>query len=280
MRAEPFTAEAPGGPAFPCRRIGEGPPLVLVPGLAQPAALFGTLPRTLARRGRTCLTYDPPGLGEAPERGRPWSFAEASADLAALLDAAGLERADLLGVSLGGKVALHFAAEQPDRVARLFLFGAEATGGPRARAVLALLGALFEALDGEALREAVVPLLFGAPFLAAKDPAYVRSLVPPAGARARHVARDQIRAAAALDPALLLPRVRAEVRLFAGGEDLLVRPSEVAETAARLPAATWRLIPEAGHSLLLEAPGPCLEALAPGGGRDSPPAGPPPTMPA
>jgi pimeloyl-ACP methyl ester carboxylesterase len=73
------------------------------------------------------VRYDLRGYGRSsrPEAGRPYSHVD---DLGAVMDAAGLDRAALVGCSMGGTVALDFALTHPDRVTALVLVAAGASG--------------------------------------------------------------------------------------------------------------------------------------------------------
>src|SRR6185295_8912134 len=86
-------------------RDGDGPGVVLVPGLGAGARLFGTLPRRFARAGFTCAAVDPVGLPPSSPLPGEWSFAEAAQDVLAVARALPSPVA-LVGTSLGGKVAL------------------------------------------------------------------------------------------------------------------------------------------------------------------------------
>ena len=101
-------------------RTGDGPPLVLLHCLGVDHRLW---PIALAGRERECtlLTYDFPGHGESAVPAAPYGIADLSAQLAAILDRAGVARAAVAGISLGGLVAQHFAASFPARVDRLVL---------------------------------------------------------------------------------------------------------------------------------------------------------------
>lgn len=98
---------------------GEGPGVVLLhPGLWDSRVWdeqFGVFSRTYR-----VLRYDLRGYGSSsrPEPGRPYSHV---ADLAAVMDAAGVDRAALIGNSMGGRVAIDFALTHPGRVAALIL---------------------------------------------------------------------------------------------------------------------------------------------------------------
>ena len=72
---------------------------------------------------------DLPGFGESDPMPAGWGFAELSAFLAPLLDALALPRASLVGVSMGGGVALGFALQAPHRVERMALIEVRALMG-------------------------------------------------------------------------------------------------------------------------------------------------------
>ncbi len=86
---------------------------------------------------RTYLRYDMRGCGLSDRDVTDFSLTARVSDLEAVVDAAGLDRFDLLGISGGGSVAIAYAARHPDRVAHLVLYGAYARGrgmrGPRTR---------------------------------------------------------------------------------------------------------------------------------------------------
>ena len=94
------------------------PPLLLLHGLASNRTLWDFVWDDLAA-GRRAIRYDLRGFGgsvavsDAPFRH--------SKDLVGLLDALEIERCDILGVSLGGSVALNFALDHPGRIRRLAL---------------------------------------------------------------------------------------------------------------------------------------------------------------
>lgn len=84
----------------------------------------------LARLGerRTLVRYDPRGNGLSDWEVEDLSFEMNVADLEAVVDAAELDRFDLLGISQGGAVAIAFAQRHPERVRKLVLYGAFVRG--------------------------------------------------------------------------------------------------------------------------------------------------------
>jgi pimeloyl-ACP methyl ester carboxylesterase len=107
------------------REWGEGPPLVLVPGLAGGYELLGPLARALARHFRV-ISYQLRGEDDCFALRRPFGIRDLVEDLAEFLDWHGLESPALLGVSFGGVLALEFAARFPYRLEQLVVQGAGA----------------------------------------------------------------------------------------------------------------------------------------------------------
>lgn len=97
---------------------GDGPPLILIPGAGGDRATWDALWSRLAT-GRRCVRYDLRGCGES-EDSTATGFRHVD-DLVAVLDELGIDRADIVGVSMGGRIAIDFALEHPDRVGRVVL---------------------------------------------------------------------------------------------------------------------------------------------------------------
>lgn len=107
-----------------------GPPVLFLHGAGLDAAGLSLGSAMIALAG-SCQVFAPdlPGFGESDPMPPDWGFAELSAFLTPLLDALGLPRASLVGVSMGGGVALGFALEAPHRVDRLALIDSACLDG-------------------------------------------------------------------------------------------------------------------------------------------------------
>jgi pimeloyl-ACP methyl ester carboxylesterase len=97
---------------------GAGDPLVLLHGGFGAGELLGPLTAALAA-GRRVITVDLQGHGHTGDIDRPLLPEHMADDIAALIAHLGLERADVMGYSLGGTVALRTAIQHPERVRRL-----------------------------------------------------------------------------------------------------------------------------------------------------------------
>ncbi len=244
------------------REWGAGPPLLLLHGFTGCAALWQPHAVRWAARFRV-IGLDLLGHGDsaAPADPARYALAHALADLAALLDALDVSSCALLGYSMGGRLALAFALEHPERVRALVLESASAgieDAGERAARARddAALAARIER-DGVA---AFVDDWMAQPLFASQA-----GLGPAVRAAARsqrlqnsvHGLANALRGlGAGAQPSYWdrLGRLTLPTLLLAGERDAKFRALAVA-MQARLPAAHLEVIPGAGHATHLENPG-------------------------
>jgi pimeloyl-ACP methyl ester carboxylesterase len=112
------------GLAIAYERFGEGPPLVLLHGLACGQRMWRRQVAALAQRYQV-IVYDMRGHGasDAPDDPAQYSAEHLARDFIALLDALGIAKAHVVGFSLGGGPALALALRHPQRVGALVLAG-------------------------------------------------------------------------------------------------------------------------------------------------------------
>lgn len=234
---------------------GSGPPVVLVPGIGSGMKLFGTLPKRFAREGMACVTFDPVGVEPSSALAtETYDFADAAADLIAVLDATGIDAAHLVGTSLGGKVALAAAAQHQARVLSLTMLASSAVLSPRARWVYRFFETVAARLDGDDFGAAVAPFLLGRTFHASRPQVVedmVRAIRPTPMRRQLMVA--QARALQTYRGEELARAWGGRTLCVAGEEDTLTAVAEVRATAALFAQARLLAIGNAGHSLLLES---------------------------
>jgi 3-oxoadipate enol-lactonase len=148
----PDSVDGPAGP-IAYRRTGRGHPLVLLHSLALDGRMWGPYAARLAPHFDV-IAPDARGHGGSGWDGRPFDTADLAADLAALLDGLGLASAHVLGMSMGGSVAIEFAGTHQARVDRLVLADTTAWYGETA----------LEAWTGRAERAVALPRRRQVPF--------------------------------------------------------------------------------------------------------------------
>ncbi len=105
---------------------GQKPPVVLVHGFLMDHRMFDPIAAALADAFRV-IRYDTRGFGQTRWDGRRFTFYDAVADCAGLLDHLGIERATIGGMSRGGYMALRFALVHPERTRALILMSTRAS---------------------------------------------------------------------------------------------------------------------------------------------------------
>jgi proline iminopeptidase len=253
------------------RALGDGPPLVCLPGgPGRTCEYFGDLGGL--SRSRQLIMPDIRGTGESADACDPLSYRcdRLAGDVEALRAHLGLDRMDLLGHSAAGNLATLYAAAYPERVAHLILLtpGLEAVGveetGEQWRAVLArrsaepwypaALAAVEKAEAGDESaenRRAYMPFLYGRWDDAAQD--HVDAGVSE---RSRPV-RDGFGAPGAFNPAATreaLGRLAAPVLVYAGELDAGPAPESAAAGACLFANATVTVQPGAAHFPWLDDP--------------------------
>ncbi len=198
-----------------------------------------------------CLVYDCRGQGRSDKPDQIYETAQHAADLAGLLDALGVARAHLVGLSNGGAACLTFAAAQPERVQSLTVAGAYAAVDTILRAKLFSWIRAMEAGGSPVRFDVALPWVWGGAFLAEKYEALQ-------GFREKGVnlpqapARNLIAGALVHDCRAGLPTITAPTLVIVGEDDVLTPPKLAREIAAGVPHGELQIMPECGHAAALE----------------------------
>jgi pimeloyl-ACP methyl ester carboxylesterase len=111
-----------------CYKIrGNGQPLIAITGFNSAQNTLFTLARAFAKYYRV-VTFDNRGIGGSDKPTGPYSMSMMASDTIGLMDFLGIDRAHLLGGSMGGMIAQHIAIDHPQRVDKLILFSTSADG--------------------------------------------------------------------------------------------------------------------------------------------------------
>jgi pimeloyl-ACP methyl ester carboxylesterase len=234
------------------------PAVVFIHGAALDHSVWQWQTRYLAHHGFSVLAVDLPGHGRSP--GAPRESVEAAAEwIVALLDAASLDKAALVGESMGALIALHTALSRPDRVSKIALLGA-ATPMPVGDAFMAAArDSSPAALDMQTtwghsrqaqLRQSPIP---GLSLMGAS-----RRLTGRAKPGVQHV---DLRACNGYRPDVAAIRaLRVPTLVIAGKRDQMTQFKAGKALAGEIPGASFVAL-DAGHSMMNEAPRETLKAL-------------------
>ena len=150
-------------------RSGDGPALVMLHCLGMTHHLWDCLGGLADRH--TLISYDLPGHGETALPAHPYGIEELSDQLAAVLRREGIARAHIMGISLGGLIAQHFAATEPAMVDRLVLCDTTPRYTDEARANWAVRAAAARRDGAASLLPMIEKIWFTPGFVASEPPA-------------------------------------------------------------------------------------------------------------
>ena len=237
-------------------RRGAGQPVVLIQGLGLPAAMWLGLTGGLVKSGHLVVSPDNRGTGASDAPRVPYCMAGLAADTAAVMDHAGVERALVVGLSLGGMIAQRLCLDHPRLVGGMVL-AATTCGVPLGRPVrLRVVLEMLRALSGS--RESVrrIRRLLVHPDTLARDPNLFSVWDRTMSAAAPRMAGvlGQMAAAASHSTCLRLKQIACPVEVITGDSDVIVPPANSRTLARRIPDARLTLVPRAGHAFPLEDP--------------------------
>ncbi len=233
-----------GGEWVEVTEMGQGDPIVLVPGLAGGCKLLGPLAHLLAR-GHRVITYDLRGDRFPTGTARPRELGDLAGDLGMLIEQLGLERPAVFGVSFGAAIALEFAIEQPERLGALILQGVEARfrttlGATIARRVLER----FPLPSDNRFVNQFFNLLHGGK----PEPGpLVDFVVARCWETDQSVMAQRIALLETFDVGDRLWRIDVPTLVLAGSRDVIVPPERQRALASAIPGACLEILDGAGH---------------------------------
>ncbi len=231
--------------------MGDGPPLLVLTGYAMTSEMWdAAFIRELAAL-RKVILMDNRGLGPSPlGEGRGISLRRMALDAEAVLDFMAIDRADVLGWSMGGMIAQELALMRPDRVRSLVLVASAADIGP-------LLPALdrMKAMGSEEIRQAMFP----AEWIARHVEAHKRIGLRPRPPDVRVIQGQEAAMRQWEGTAERLADLRAPVLIVAGGRDWVCPPEAGRVMYERLEARTdapviLQIVGQGGHWMMHQFP--------------------------
>jgi 3-oxoadipate enol-lactonase len=233
---------------------GRGEPLLLVMGFGGDHLAWGFQVPVFSERYRV-IAFDNRGAGQSSVPDVPYTTPMMAGDAVGLLDALGIERAHVLGVSMGGMIAQELALAHPGRVRSLQLHCTYA----RPDRYMSWLMEAWRSVRTRATPEEwlrTVALWLFSPVTFQERPEFVETIIQ-AGLANPHPFTltgfvrqgDAVRGHDALDR---LPALRCPTLVSVADDDILVPPRFARALAAAIPGAELRTVAGAGHCYFWE----------------------------
>jgi pimeloyl-ACP methyl ester carboxylesterase len=231
---------------------GSGRPLLLVAGIPAIASDWAPLAERLSN-SRRAIAYDNRGSGASTVTPGPYTTAGLATDAIGLLDALGIGRADVFGMSLGGMIAQELALGWPERVDRLVL-GCTHCGLPHAARPEREAGRAFamETDDWAERMRALAPFAFSPGI----DGDVLERFVAKKAAdvQAPEGYSGQIQAVLAHDSYDRLPGIDRPTLIVTGDSDRVIPGASSDVLHERIPGSRLEVVAGAGHLFFLERP--------------------------
>jgi len=238
----------------------DAPVVALLNGVLMNTAGWGYQTPVLARRYRVLL-HDCRGQGQSDHPAGPYSMRQHADDFVALLDALGIARAHIAGISYGGEIAQWLGMYYPERMDSLFLSSTVSEVRPLLRAKVEAWVAAAERRDGAMLYRVSVTDNFSELWLAA-HPGWAEASIPRYEQLDFEAVSNLCRAFLEIAWTEDLTRITAPTLVVVGERDTLKPLEPYSRLLVRqIPGAQLLILSNAGHVCCMETPGAWNAAL-------------------
>jgi len=239
---------------------GGGDPLLLIMGLGYSHDMWNRTLPVVSERYRT-ISFDNRGVGRSDVPPGPYQIPTMAADAAAVMDSAGVERAHVFGISMGGMIAQEFALRYPNRVRSLILGctthgGAEAVAADAEVITTLMARGMMSAEDGI---RAMIPFIYDASTSRQRieEDLEIRARTyPSAGGYFA-----QIQGIMAFNSRSRLSELKVPTLVIHGESDRLIPPENGSLIARLIGGARLLMIPGASHIFPTDQPEISHEAI-------------------
>jgi 3-oxoadipate enol-lactonase len=247
------TVQAGDGTVIYYETWGRGEPLLLVSGLATDLRIWACQRLVFGRRFR-CIALDNRGSGRSGKPPGPYTLEQMADDAVAVLDAEGVERAHVLGHSMGSYVVQVMAVQHPDRLRSLTLAGTACRHQPWRLDLLTQWKETARTRGVHVWARRAFPWLLGRR-TARMFGLWINLLWPIILQQPAHAFDGQIEALIGAPDCERsgLEALSVPTLVVAGEQDPLTTPVDAAEVASLIPGARLVTVRGAGHGLMLEA---------------------------
>jgi pimeloyl-ACP methyl ester carboxylesterase len=235
---------------------GEGFPLIMIMGLSGNVDWWDPrMIQELSKRFKTVM-FDNRGAGRTDVSDRRYTIRLFADDTAGLMDALGISRANVLGISMGGMIAQELVLNYPKRVEKLVLCSTTCGGTksvPPSKDVMGILMADGSILSQKEAAKMTIPLLLTEDFIK-KNPDLVELTIQQIlkAPISNEAFKRQVNAIMEFDTHDRLPQIRVPTLILHGKQDILIPPGNGSILAEAIPNAKLVYLGKSAHGLVEE----------------------------
>lgn len=200
-----------------------------------------------------CILFDNRDAGASPRADRPYTSADMAVDALCVLDRAGIDRAHVIGHSMGGTIAQSLVLQAPERVRSLVLVDSYARLDPYARAAIESWKTGVRKLTPEEFAKSAIYFWLGETAINAVGPeALVEMFAPAIIAQGAEALCRQVDACLAHDTSRRLGEIAAPTLVVWGTEDRLFLEHHALELRDGIAGSRYVRVQGSGHSPTVE----------------------------
>ena len=235
---------------------GNGSPLVMIAGFASDSQSWQPVLGRLAEHFKV-IVFDNRGIGRTRYPQESFQISTLALDTVCLLEHLAIQKADILGHSMGGYIAQEIAIEYPQKVNRLVLVSTRATSSPRSKSIfIELLKILESGKDYDLFIRKFFHLIFTPEYLGNKE--HIEAAVKYAVDYPYPVTADgfrrQLEALSNFSSLDRLGRIKVATLLMAGKKDSLITSAEIQLLVDKISSVKIKYLESAAHSFQVEQP--------------------------
>jgi len=244
---------------------GDNYPLLMIQGLGANILWWGEgLIKEISRYFKV-IVFDNRGTGRSEVPDRDFSLDELAGDAARLLEELEIQRAHILGISMGGMIAQEFALHYPRMVDKLVLCATNCGGLESVPPSQEIANMLTRPRAGRAVEEIIndmIELLFSDDF-AQKNRPYINMIINNVIKMPVHpeIYKRQLKAIAMFNACGRLAEISKPTLIMHGEKDVLIPPRNGKILAVKIPGARLKLFDNSAHALFSQEPASVVKAL-------------------
>jgi aminoacrylate hydrolase len=226
---------------------GEGPPVLLVPGLGGVGAYWQPNIPAFAAKHRVII-HDHRGTGQSSRSKIDYSVDQMTDDLVRLMDHLKIDRAHLVGHSTGGAIGQTLAATHPERLSSLVIYSSWTKADPFFKRIFEARRTLLTTAGAAAYVRSTAAFLYPDWWINGNVALLEeREKVTIPNFPASEIVASRIDAIVAFDRTADLPRIKAPTLVICAKDDFLTPPYFSEELARLIPGAELQLLDKGGH---------------------------------